>query len=379
MPTAGAQAQAAPIPLIVQPDNANDRVQFDDRLAHTSSSLLYYQRWAVDIGKSFERSENLFYMSLLVVTSLSLIFDKEFIMLLMTYFFGVPFSEQISVAQRFGIFCFMHIRDGKIVDPVPETDNDVAGAAGDEHGLHHPRQQLPFVERYLLKYRLVEYYRILNPTLYLATQYFLLAKLANCQPIPLLAWFTVILTIYVPDFGPIAYFTPPVQFAPPANVEAPAERPLPAPVEPYSAHECPTFSNTYEVDKEHCVASASGAEPHPRASTRTKTRFAIVRGCPRHPMGALCSNSNIRGVSCTCSDCNCSIVLDGDRSTCAVCQGDFADSRREPVRILRCEHAFHAGCIDDWLTRSSFVCPFCQTCPFYSSLQQLLDDLPRRK
>lgn len=132
-------------------------------------------------------------------------------------------------------------------------------------------------------------------------------------------------------------------------------------MEPYSARECrerrmqalreylisrmtlAIFSKTYEVDNEHREASASAAEPHSRASTRTRTLFRIIRGCPQHPLGALCPNLNIPGITCNCSACNCSITLDGDRSTCAVCLGDFAESRREPVRILRCEHAFHVS------------------------------------
>lgn len=36
---------------------------------------------------------------------------------------------------------------------VAETGNEVGGAVGDVHRPQHPGQQLPFVQRYCLKYR----------------------------------------------------------------------------------------------------------------------------------------------------------------------------------------------------------------------------------
>lgn len=76
MATAGAQAQAAPIPLIVHPGNANDRVQLDDQPAQNSSNLLYYQRFAYDICKAIERGEYLCWTNyrffLMVCTSLGI-------------------------------------------------------------------------------------------------------------------------------------------------------------------------------------------------------------------------------------------------------------------------------------------------------------------
>jgi hypothetical protein len=43
---------------------------------------------------------------------------------------------------------------------------------------------------------------------------------------------------------------------------------------------------------------------------------------------------------------------------CSICLGVFEAG--EPCRALRCQHAFHTECIDDWLTAGSVECPLCR-------------------
>ena len=41
--------------------------------------------------------------------------------------------------------------------------------------------------------------------------------------------------------------------------------------------------------------------------------------------------------------------------TCSICLCDLVAG--EVARTLPCKHAFHAACIDAWLTENSHVCP----------------------
>ncbi|KAH7394588.1 hypothetical protein BKA66DRAFT_410645 [Pyrenochaeta sp. MPI-SDFR-AT-0127] len=42
---------------------------------------------------------------------------------------------------------------------------------------------------------------------------------------------------------------------------------------------------------------------------------------------------------------------------CAICLDDLADDAQ--IRGLRCSHAFHAHCLDEWFTRYNEYCPLC--------------------
>ncbi|KAF1944705.1 hypothetical protein EJ02DRAFT_340412 [Clathrospora elynae] len=44
-------------------------------------------------------------------------------------------------------------------------------------------------------------------------------------------------------------------------------------------------------------------------------------------------------------------------SLCAICLDEFADDAQ--VRGLRCSHAFHSHCLDEWFTRYNEYCPLC--------------------
>ncbi|CAN6361921.1 unnamed protein product [Urochloa humidicola] len=50
-----------------------------------------------------------------------------------------------------------------------------------------------------------------------------------------------------------------------------------------------------------------------------------------------------------------------DAARCAVCQADYAEGD-ELRRLPECGHAFHRGCIDQWLRRRP-TCPVCRASP----------------
>ncbi|KAA8916693.1 hypothetical protein TRICI_001151 [Trichomonascus ciferrii] len=50
--------------------------------------------------------------------------------------------------------------------------------------------------------------------------------------------------------------------------------------------------------------------------------------------------------------------------TCAVCLEDMADP--DPVRLLACNHIFHAECIDIWITVRRSCCPLCKADQYHA-------------
>lgn len=45
--------------------------------------------------------------------------------------------------------------------------------------------------------------------------------------------------------------------------------------------------------------------------------------------------------------------------TCIICQECY--SPEDTVSVLKCNHIFHKGCLDNWLLNYNCVCPFCRT------------------
>ena len=42
---------------------------------------------------------------------------------------------------------------------------------------------------------------------------------------------------------------------------------------------------------------------------------------------------------------------------CFICYGDFVNT--DIIRILPCSHSYHRSCIDDYLTKKTHYCPYC--------------------
>lgn len=51
-------------------------------------------------------------------------------------------------------------------------------------------------------------------------------------------------------------------------------------------------------------------------------------------------------------------------NTCVICLEDMEDP--DPVRLLSCNHAFHAECIDTWLTVRRSCCPLCKADQYHA-------------
>ena len=44
---------------------------------------------------------------------------------------------------------------------------------------------------------------------------------------------------------------------------------------------------------------------------------------------------------------------------CSVCRDEFREN--DTIKLLNCEHIFHADCISNWLTQYSYKCPCCRS------------------
>lgn len=51
-------------------------------------------------------------------------------------------------------------------------------------------------------------------------------------------------------------------------------------------------------------------------------------------------------------------VKNQENASCSICLMDFEE--RDVIKILRCNHTFHAECIDPWLMDRKAVCPVCR-------------------
>ncbi|KAH9386371.1 uncharacterized protein NEMAJ01_1267 [Nematocida major] len=52
------------------------------------------------------------------------------------------------------------------------------------------------------------------------------------------------------------------------------------------------------------------------------------------------------------------VAADGDEGQCSICMQNII--AEEIVRKIRCSHAFHSGCVTEWLLKYSNECPLCR-------------------
>lgn len=69
-------------------------------------------------------------------------------------------------------------------------------------------------------------------------------------------------------------------------------------------------------------------------------------------------------------------LLDTPGDACAICIEDLGDE--DEVRGLTCGHAFHAGCLDPWLTSRRACCPLCKA-DYYVAKPRTEGDIEQRR
>ncbi|KAK1359838.1 receptor homology region, transmembrane domain- and RING domain-containing protein 1-like [Heracleum sosnowskyi] len=86
--------------------------------------------------------------------------------------------------------------------------------------------------------------------------------------------------------------------------------------------------------------------------------FVSVRVYWRNPN----RSSNLVGgklvESLPCSIFNATHISGYMENTCAICLQDFKDG--DSLKILPCQHKFHANCVGSWLTKWNTFCPVCK-------------------
>jgi hypothetical protein len=54
---------------------------------------------------------------------------------------------------------------------------------------------------------------------------------------------------------------------------------------------------------------------------------------------------------------------------CLICLDDYADE--DDIRVMTCRHAFHKGCVDEWLQTGKNNCPACRSTGVSSNPQPM--------
>jgi hypothetical protein len=115
----------------------------------------------------------------------------------------------------------------------------------------------------------------------------------------------------------------------------------------------PKTENKPQADPEnHGVTSASGNE-NETTLTHTQTAASIVTKDPDHAHGSDDEEDEEHIDAALPPE-----LMGTSGDTCAICIDTLEDD--DDVRGLTCGHAFHAVCLDPWLTNRRACCPLCK-------------------